>query len=299
MYTAFSKMKNLIFILKNIAEIHRYKAQIRKKIDFNELESDLNQWSERIKDVISCPDNLKIIRVKDSGQINKARITMHNGVQVYANSYYGEPMAAMLVQNKGVHEPQEEYAFEEILKKIPDKCTMIELGAYWGFYSLSLLQKKSNAECYLIEPSKFNILCGKLNFKLNKKNGVFTQAFISDKSLNEKVPTISVEDFCSEKSITRINILHSDIQGFEEKMLIGCGDLLAQSRIDYIFISTHSNSLHTNCINILKNNNYKILCEADLDNTFSVDGLIVAASKAMDSVEIKISKKNLLYDNYQ
>ena len=42
----------------------------------------------------------------------------------------------MLLENKGVHEPQEEKAFLEVLNYVEKGSTMIELGSYWGFYSL-------------------------------------------------------------------------------------------------------------------------------------------------------------------
>jgi hypothetical protein len=40
------------------------------------------------------------------------------------------------VLNRGVHEPLEEFVFQEVLKRLPEACAMIELGAYWGHYSM-------------------------------------------------------------------------------------------------------------------------------------------------------------------
>jgi hypothetical protein len=40
------------------------------------------------------------------------------------------------VLNRGVHEPLEEYVFQELLKNLPKTPLMIELGAYCGHYSM-------------------------------------------------------------------------------------------------------------------------------------------------------------------
>ena len=63
---------------------------------------------------------------------------MHNGNIVPldgAGAYYGQ-FIQLLVLNRGVHEPFEEYAFQELLKNLPKTPLMIELGAYWGHYSM-------------------------------------------------------------------------------------------------------------------------------------------------------------------
>jgi hypothetical protein len=75
----------------------------------------------------------------------------------------------------------------------------------------------------------------------------------------------------------KIDILHSDIQGFELQMLQDITKLLFQNRIKYLFISTHSNDLHYKCIKLLKECNYRIIASADFEtDTFCYDGIIVA-----------------------
>ena len=70
---------------------------------------------------------------------------------------------------------------------------MLELGSYWGFYSLSLLNKRPNARCHLIEAEPTNLYCGKLNFKLNNRKGRFESLFI-DKQTNKNKKITSVDD---------------------------------------------------------------------------------------------------------
>ena len=124
-------------------------------------------WKTRIDLVLSCPDNAAIKRVSAAGEVRHSVITMHNGVRILLGSYYGAPMAELLARNKGVHEPQEEIAFDEVLKVMKPGASMIELGAYWGYYSLSFAQAVQGARCILVEPSADNLRYGQNNFALN------------------------------------------------------------------------------------------------------------------------------------
>jgi len=202
---------------------------------------------------------------------------LHNGLRIHVGSYYGPEIAQLLSQNKGVHEPQEELVFGAILNSISSQAVMIELGAYWGFYSMWFASSIKESKNYLIEPDPFNLAQGKRNFKLNKLTGDFKQAFVGIKS-DEKseIPTVSVFDFASEKKLDFIDVLHSDIQGYEVEMLLGCEGYLKEGKIGYFFISTHSNALHEQCIKILEDNNYLIISACNLDESYSEDGLIVA-----------------------
>lgn len=249
------------------------------------------EWRQRIDDVISSPDNSAIPRCADAGKLRGHVITMHNGVRVLANGYYGSGILNMLIENKGVHEPQEERVFELIIRLLPEKCVMLELGAYWGFYSLSLLQARPQAKCYLVEPETENLLSGKINFRINSRKGHFTQAKV-DRSVIKNPAIITVDWFCKFHSISHLDILHSDIQGYELAMLEGASETLKEGRVDYIFISTHSSELHANCLAKLKSFGYILLCEADMNETFSVDGLIVAKhSSIKNPIMCEISKK--------
>ena len=96
----------------------------------------LNLSENRIEKVCSSPENNFIKRVPDAGKISNGWITMHNGIQVSALGYYGKGILNMLVRNLGVHEPEEERVFQEVLKYVQPGSTMIEAGSYWAFYSL-------------------------------------------------------------------------------------------------------------------------------------------------------------------
>ena len=182
------------------------------------------------------------------------------------------------MKNRGVHEPQEELAFQEVLACLPTDAVMIELGAYWGFYSLWFASVVQNPTCYLIEPDPRNIESGKQNFKLNGKRGAFFKAAAGDLSTTQlrTGKLITLDAFCKKHQLSRLNILHSDIQGAELAMLKGASSLLSERKIDYVFISTHSNALHYECMDYLTKYGYVVLCSADCDQTYSYDGLLVA-----------------------
>ena len=75
-------------------------------------------------------------------------------------------------------------------------------------------------------------------------------------------------------------------------MLHGAKKSIEKGIIDYIFISTHSNELHFGCLEFLKKAEFQIIAHADIDNTFSEDGLIVASSpKIIEKIVFDISQR--------
>ncbi len=255
------------------------------------------KWRKKIDTVLSSPDNAAIARAPDAGRLQDGLITMHNGIQVSALGYYGGGILNMLVENKGVHEPQEERAFAAILKLLAPGSTMIELGAYWGFYSLWFAREVPKARCYLVEPSFACLLSGEGNFQRANQTASFTQAYVGDKEgvALDGTDIICVDDYCRKHQLGELNILHVDIQGAEVLMLKGACRMLQAGKVDYIFISTHSNELHSNCLRILASHQYHILASADLNESFSGDGLIVARSfrvKVPEALEISHRTKH-------
>jgi hypothetical protein len=145
----------------------------------------------------------------------------------------------------------------------------------------------------MIEPDSFNMGHGKRNFRLNNMKGNFIQAFVSDKSSGGKgIPTICIDDFAEQNKIEFIHMLHSDIQGYEYNMLEGAAGCFKDKKIGYVFISTHSNDIHDKCFQYLKDRQFIILASANLDETFSEDGLIAARAPYFPGIApVNISKK--------
>ena len=217
---------------------------------------------------------------------------MHNGLRILADGYCGAGMTELLRRNKGVHEPQEEVAFAEVLRRLFERhsagYTMVELGAYWAFYSLWFQTTLPGARCYCIEPDAEFLESGKRNFRLNQQEADFTQAFVAAKASEGTggiVPTISVDSFVRDKKIEHIDILHSDIQGDELAMLDGAEKSFSREIVDFVFISTHRHSLHYRCLEALKRGGFRILAEVDMVETVSAEGVIVAGRNGLGTLE--------------
>src|SRR4051812_48708405 len=112
------------------------------------------EWYRRVQDVLNCHDNNFIIRVHNAGTFDGSFQIMHNGLKVKTGGYYGKGITKMLAKNQGVHEPQEERVFQEVLKRLPSQSTMVELGSYWAFYSMWFLKENIKGQTYLYEPDK-------------------------------------------------------------------------------------------------------------------------------------------------
>jgi len=241
------------------------------------------QWDERVAEVLASPDNDLIPRHPDAGRIIDNSQVMHNGVRVVPGCYYGEFSRRMFREAKGVHEPQEERVFAAVLPHIPPEGVILELGAYWGFYSLWFATDVPQARCILVEPVNDNLDSARANFRLNGKSADFVVAGIADKPGRvRKVGVVtSVDALVDRFGLTRIHVLHSDIQGFEAAMLAGAQRALAAGIIDFVFISTHSQQLHHQCRSILEAAGFDIIADADMLQTYSFDGLLVAQRRGV------------------
>ena len=264
----------------------------------NHLKEDLQvYWNERINNVLEGPDNRDIPRNIDAGKLSEQWLTMHNGVKVDPISYYDLPLLKMLIDNKGVHEPQEEKVFQEVLKSLDAKGekTMLELGAYWAFYSLWFRKIFPDSNCIMVEPNRKNLFFGKRNFKLNNQHGHFIYAGIGAvKSGSKNITT--VDAICKERKIKFLDILHCDIQGFELEMLEGARNLLDNKNVGYIFISTHSNELHRDCKHFLTSEyDFIEVANANLDESYSWDGVLVMKAPDYPGIEkVNIAKRKKL-----
>lgn len=237
-----------------------------------------HEWEKRIQTVIAASDNQRIYRCPSAGRVMAGKQLMHNGLWVALGSYYGPEMVQLLIRNRGVHEPQEEWAFSVVLPHLKPSSCMVELGSFWGFYSLWFKQFYPAGRTILVEPDAFNLKSGLRNFRLNGLACESLHAWVGQRPSGEskKVPLIGAVEITDEKKIDRIDLLHADIQGAELAMLEGARPLFYSGRVGYTFISTHSDDLHQKCLSVLQEYKQEIVCEVDLNQSYSADGLIVA-----------------------
>lgn len=286
--------KTLASKVKNRYVIHKHKIKYSLKLQWYQILLKLGkfdnndeiekltfdkEWEYRISIALKSEYNKFIPRVSNAGNINKGFQTMHNGLQISTGDYYGLPITKMLHLNKGVHEPEEEKMFLDVINKMPEDPVMIEMGAYWAFYSMWFLKATVRGKVYMIEPDLKNIAVGMKNLNKNNLTGTIDNYFIGKSSTTDKgTSVICLDDYIEQKGIKHINIAHADIQGYEMELLQGATKCLGSKMADYFFVSTHTNELHYSCIDFLKNYGYKILFDVDLVKAASFDGFILAVS---------------------
>jgi hypothetical protein len=270
--------------VKNILSKFGYKVE---KIDDQEFADPkklekASKFIERFREIVSDPINILINRVEDAGYIDASgSVILHNGNKVPfsgAYSYYGN-FSEILLINRGVHEPLEEYCFQETIARIESTApTMIELGSYWAHYSMWMQKNHPNARCFMVEPEQAAIDCGKNNFDINKFKGEFIKAFVSRGEFELDV-------FLVKNKIDRVDLLHSDIQGYELEMIDGASKSFSEHKIDYVFISTHSEGLHSKVVSSLERFGYNIEVSSPFErHTTSCDGFVMASSSNVERV---------------
>ncbi|MCC6304613.1 MAG: FkbM family methyltransferase [Rhodobacteraceae bacterium] len=228
----------------------------------------------RFREILSDPLNLLVRRVPEAGTVAGGLVVLHNGHRVPiagAGAYFGG-FAEILRLNRGVHEPLEEFAFQALLARLAPAPAMLELGAYWGHYSMWLLQARPGAAVHLVEPEAAHLAAGEANFARHGYRGRFIRDAVAP-------GRFGVDRFLAAAGIAGLDILHCDIQGHEVAMLDGAGDALARHRIGHLFVSTHSQALHHAVAARLTAAGYRIEASADFDHeTTSYDGFLLAVA---------------------
>jgi hypothetical protein len=241
------------------------------------------KFIERFREIVADPINIYIERVPNAGYVeSKKYIILHNGNKVHLSgkySYYGE-FSDILIINRGVHEPLEEFCFQSLLRRLKSKrenIKMLELGAYWGHYSMWMKRAIPEAECTLVEPDKKNLLIGKMNFKINNFNGKFINEFVCSNGF-------TVDKWIG-SSDEKLDLLHCDIQGFELEMLHNAKRSLETTKINYLMISTHSEKIHKDIIKYMAQFKYQLEVSSDFErHTTSNDGFLMFTSINSESV---------------
>lgn len=252
---------------------------------FNEMQSQVlkaspEDYLARLREIISDPCNSLIRRVPLAGFVGcehesgEQFVLMHNGLLVPHGQYYGH-FADILIINREVHEPQEELIFGMVMQEIPDGEPMVELGASWGFYSAWFKRLHPASQVFLIEPKAAHLSVGPATFRLNNLQGNFVEGICGVAGgLNLGV--------LAEQEINKISLLHVDIQGSAQMLLRGIRPLLAERKIRFLFISTHSQKIYEGCRDELASEDYRIVADANFDSgTYSCDGVIVACESSV------------------
>jgi FkbM family methyltransferase len=238
---------------------------------------------------------------------------MHNGVRVVAGGYYGSWMEQIIRDLRGHHEPQEEVAFDAVVERIvrdTPEPVVIELGAFWAYYSLWLLQRAPKGRAILVEPDPNNLAVGRANFALNDRVGEFLQAAVAgapaqpapflceSDGVERDIPTESLRSIVDRFEIAKIDVLVADVQGAELPLLEGAAELLP-SLCRFVVVSTHHHSIsgdrrtHERCLDLLQGLGAHIVAAHTVAESFSGDGLIVASFDSRDrDLVVELSRSN-------
>jgi FkbM family methyltransferase len=273
-----------------------------------------NDEKRRIAMTVSCHDCDFIPKVEAAGTVVAASPfpyqLMHNGVRVLEHCYYGPWMTELIRLLRGHHEPQEEKVFYELLTHIDAGSTMVELGAFWSYYSLWFQHAVANANNFMVEPDPNNLEVGRKNFAMNGRSGHFINASSGSKSTigepfycesdgsTRSIPRLAVDDLVDQHKINRIELLLADVQGAELKALEGASRTIDAGKLRFVLVSTHHHSishdpiLHQKCLHFLRSRGAYILAEHSVSESYCGDGMIAASFLAIDRAipEIPISR---------
>lgn len=258
----------------------------------------------RVEMTCRCRDSDTLARVANAGALEAFRgrrvQVMHNGVRVLAGGYHGDWMVEVIRRLRGCHEPQEELVLSELLKRLSDAPVMVELGSFWAYYSCWFLKERPAGTVYCVEPDPNNLALGQLNLELNHAKATFIQAavgqartptvpfFCESDGRTRSIPLVSVDALVRDHRISGIDLLLSDIQGFEISMLHGCSQTIKSGSLRFLVVSTHHHSIsgdpltHQKCLTFIREHGGHILAEHTVPESYSGDGLIAASFSAAD-----------------
>lgn len=264
---------------------------------------------------IGCRDCDVLPKVANAGRIvdgpdGPVQI-MHNGLKVVAGGYHGNWMAHVIRSTRGHHEPQEELLFAELLRFARHNSTMIELGAFWSYYSLWFVREVPGSRAICVEPDPANMSIGRRNAALNNLEDriSFVEAWAGHSATGRA--TMNCESIAEPRDLPvvdmreasllaegPIEILHIDAQGAELDFTHSIAR--AESRPRFLVLSTHHRSIsgsattHADCLAAIATAGGHILAQHDVQESFSGDGLIVASFAPQDRlISLPIISRNI------
>lgn len=243
--------------------------------------------SLRARLAVSCRDSDPIPKVEGAGSIVGDLLTpglvqiMHNGIEVPAGQYGSTTVQKIISELNGHHEPQEEWVFHNLLPHMGRGSRILELGCYWGYYSTWFAKAVPDAKIVL---NDINLTRMSFAVSLMEKNNLFAER----KFLGYIGHDLSVDFIVG--SVGEIDLLHSDIQGYETLMLKGAQTGLRRHLIKRLLISTHRGK-HTACKKMLLDAGYLLDVDIGFHQSYQKEGILLARSPDQTEVKVEVSKK--------
>ena len=246
---------------------------------------------------LRCRDADSIPKVPDAGMVkceDGERIQiMHNGVKVIADGYCGAWMTRLIELSRGHHESQEEVLFNAVLNSLPPGGTMLELGGFWAFYSISFLIADHKRKAIVAEPDPAHLAVGQKNLNLNGLTAELVQGYVghtpgvvtpfqTEESGTLDIVCLDLPALLEANKFETLTIFHCDAQGAELAALTQMKEYFLAGRVKWVFVSTHHHRIsgdplmHERCVMLLRQFGATIVAEHDVYESYSGDGLICA-----------------------
>ena len=266
---------------------------------------DPNDADRRVAMTLRCRDTDPIPKVPRAGEVIehdglKVQV-MHDGTCVVAGGYHGEWMTQIIRGLNGHHEPQEELAFHHLLRHCRPGTMIIEVGAFWAYYTNWYLGAVAESTAVCVEPDANNLACGERNLAINGRSATWVNACVGrdhaaamsvrreSDGVTVAVPQHSLDSILTLVGRRPIEMLHVDCQGAELPFLESLASATHEALLRFVVVSTHHASIsgspttHQDCLRRLQSLGATILCEHTVEESFSGDGLIVASFHAADA----------------
>ena len=266
--------------------------------------------ARRMATTVSCTDADDLPKVEGAGdvrEVNGHRVqVMHNGLLVEEGGYFGAWMAEIIRALRGHHEPQEELVFARIVERLradaPRQPTMIEFGSHWTFYSLWFCTELGGARAVGLEPDPAFLEVGRRNAALNDLTDRVTFVhgavggppgesleFVAESDgQRHQVAQHDLASLMREHDLDHVDLVLSDIQGFETVLLDRArGDLVA-GRVRFLIVSTHHRAIsgdpltHQKALRLLVAAGAHVIAEHSVPESYSGDGLIAVSFDPRD-----------------
>jgi FkbM family methyltransferase len=186
---------------------------------------------------------------------------------------------------------------------------VLELGAFWAWYSLWALQRLPQARSFCVEPDPAYLAKGKRNFELNDREGTFhlaavgreatpPQPFVCESDgVERQIPFEGLGSLLDRFGLARADLVLVDVQGAETALLDGARDLLRDGRVRFMVISTHHHVIsndpltHQRCLMLLQELGAHVIAEHTVAESYSGDGLIAVSFAPEDrDLEVLVSR---------
>lgn len=135
------------------------------------------------------------------------------------------------------------------------------------------------------------------------KRRSFTHNIDPEKAFDKEVEckVMTLDDYCKNKQIQKIDVLKIDTQGYEDKVLVGAKKLIENKKINYIEIEIIFNNIYESKLNFLEIEKhlipfgYKLFAISNPGNLY--DDYIFQVDAIYYNPEALLSNKNYIFED--